>query len=120
MPAQPTTPLPPGPVKTDTDTANDADALVEQGRLDDALAAYRAASKKSPNDRAFRAGVELVEGLKALAQRDRLEAAQRFEAALEMDPSNERAARELAEMRRQATNERKGLLSRLMGKKEPP
>ena len=51
--------------------------------------------------------------------RDRLEAAQRFEAALEIDPSNERAARELAEMRRQATNERKGLLSRLMGKKEP-
>ena len=27
--------------------------------------------------------------------------------------------RMLAEMRRQATNERKGLLSRLMGKKEP-
>jgi hypothetical protein len=53
-----------------------------------------------------------------LNQRDRLEAAQRFEAALEIDPSNERAARELAEMRRQATNERKGLLSRLMGKKE--
>ena len=52
------------------------------------------------------------------SQRDRLEAAQRFEAALEIDPSNERAARELAEMRRQATNERKGLLSRLMGKKE--
>ena len=58
------------------------------------------------------------EGLRALAARDRLEAAQRFEAALEIDPSNERAARELAEMRRQATNERKGLLSRLMGKKE--
>ena len=52
------------------------------------------------------------------AGRDRLEAAQRFEAALEIDPSNERAARELADMRRQATNERKGLLSRLMGKKE--
>ena len=61
----------------------------------------------------------MTEGLLALAQRDRLEAAQRFEAALELDPSNERAARELAEMRRQATNERKGLLSRLMGKKEP-
>jgi curved DNA-binding protein CbpA len=120
MPAQPTTPLAPGPVKTDGDVAGDADALVEQGRLDEALASYRAASKKSPNDRAFRAGIELVEGLKALAQRDRLEAAQRFEAALELDPSNERAARELAEMRRQATNERKGLLSRLMGKKEPP
>ena len=49
-----------------------------------------------------------------------LEAAQRFESALEIDPSNERAARELADMRRQATNERKGLLSRLMGKKEGP
>ena len=60
-----------------------------------------------------------VKGLLALVARDRLEAAQRFEAALEIDPSNERAARELADMRRQATNERKGLLSRLMGKKDP-
>ena len=110
--------MPPGPVKVDNDNA-DADALIDQGRLDDALAAYRAGSKKNPSDRALRAGVELVEGLKALVNRDRMEAAQRFEAALEHDPSNERAARELAEMRRQATNERKGLLSRLMGKKEP-
>jgi hypothetical protein len=37
---------------------------------------------------------------------------------LELDPSNERAARELAEMRRIATNDRKGLLARLLGKKE--
>jgi hypothetical protein len=36
---------------------------------------------------------------------------------LEFDPTNERAARELAEMRRQATADRKGLLSRLLGKK---
>jgi curved DNA-binding protein CbpA len=120
MPAQPTTPLAPGPVKVEADAPSDGDTLVEQGRLEDALAAFRAGSKKNPNDRGLRAGIELVEGLKALAGRDRLEAAQRFEAALEMDPSNERAARELAEMRRQATNERKGLLSRLMGKKEPP
>ena len=77
-------------------------------------------AKRQPQDRTYRAGIELCEGLQALAQRDRLEAAQRFEAALELDPSNERAARELADMRRQATNERKGLLSRLMGKKEPP
>jgi len=76
-------------------------------------------AKKTPADRTFRAGIELCEGLKSLALRDRLEAAQRFEAALEIDPSNERAARELAEMRRLATNERKGLLTRLMGKKEP-
>ena len=92
--------------------------LIDNGRLDEALAQYRVLAKKHPQDRVLRAGIELCEGLLALAQRDRLEAAQRFEAALEIDPSNERAARELAEMRRQATNERKGLLSRLMGKKE--
>ena len=73
---------------------------------------------RTPGDRQARAGIELSEGLRALAQRDRLEAAQRFESVLEIDPTNERAARELADMRRLATNERKGLLSRLMGKKE--
>jgi DnaJ-domain-containing protein 1 len=95
------------------------EALIDDGKLDDALATYRALGKQFPHDRSLRAGVELCEGLRAMAGRDRLEAAQRFEAALEIDPSNERAARELADMRRQATNERKGLLSRLMGKKEP-
>lgn len=94
------------------------DEMMDQGRFDEALSAFRLLSKKHPHDRVLRAGIELCEGLIALGQRDRLEAAQRFEAALEIDPSNERAARELAEMRRQATNERKGLLSRLMGKKE--
>jgi tetratricopeptide (TPR) repeat protein len=93
--------------------------LIDQGRLDEALAGYKLMAKKHPQDRNVRAGVELCEGLRAFAARDRLEAAQRFESALEIDPSNERAARELADMRRQATNERKGLLSRLMGKKEP-
>ena len=93
--------------------------LIDQGRLDEALAAYKVMGKKHPYDRNLRAGVELCEGLRALAARNQLEAAHRFEAALEIDPSNERAARALADMRRQATNERKGLLSRLMGKKEP-
>ncbi|HEX3759490.1 MAG TPA: DnaJ domain-containing protein [Kofleriaceae bacterium] len=93
--------------------------LIDQGRLDEALSGYRMLAKRHAHDRNVRAGVELCEGLLALAARDRLEAAQRFETALEIDPSNERAARELADMRRQATNERKGLLSRLMGKKEP-
>lgn len=96
------------------------EALIDEGKHDEAIAGYRALAKKHPADKALRAGVELCEGLKALLVRDRLEAAQRFEAALELDPSNERAARELAEMRRHATNERKGLLSRLMGKKETP
>jgi TolA-binding protein len=95
-----------------------ADNLLDAGRYDEALAMFKIYSRKSPNDRTARAGVELAEGMRALAQRDRLEAAQRFEAVLEVDPTNERAARELAEMRRMATNERRGLLSRLMGKKD--
>jgi tetratricopeptide (TPR) repeat protein len=95
------------------------ETMIDAAQLDEAINAYRVQLKRNPQDKGMRAGIELVEGLKALAARDRLEAAQRFEAALELDPSNERAARELAEMRRQATNERKGLLSRLMGKKEP-
>jgi curved DNA-binding protein CbpA len=119
---QPATALIPSqqvPIASGEDGAS-YDALVDQGKLDEALAGYRAAAKRNANDRGARAGIELIEGLRALAARDRLEAAQRFEAALEIDPSNERAARELADMRRQATNERKGLLSRLMGKKEGP
>lgn len=98
---------------------NALEEMLDAGRFEEALAAYKVLAKKNPADRTYRAGIELCEGLRSLAQRDRLEAAQRFEAALEIDPSNERAARELAEMRRQATNERKGLLTRLMGKKEP-
>ena len=93
-------------------------ALAQAGRYEEALAVFKIYARKNPGDRQARAGLELAEGLRALAQRDRLEAAQRFEAVLEIDPTNERAARELAEMRRMATNERKGLLSRLMGKKE--
>jgi tetratricopeptide (TPR) repeat protein len=99
-------------------TYYDADRLVDDGKFEQALTIYQRASRSSPGDRLARAGVELVEGLRAIAKRDRLEAAQRFEAALELDPANERAARELAEMRRIATTERKGLLSRLLGKKE--
>lgn len=114
-----TTPPPSGTGEPGGDVSA-IDALLDAGRLDDALNQCRVMARKHPNERVFRAGIELCEGLRALAARDRLEAAQRFEAALEIDPSNERAARELAEMRRQATSERKGLLSRLMGKKEPP
>jgi curved DNA-binding protein CbpA len=95
-----------------------ADKLLDAGKYDEALALYRLSAKRNPNDAKARAGIELAEGLRAMAQRDRLEAAQRFEAVLELDPTNERAARELAEMRRQATNDRKGLLARLLGKKE--
>jgi tetratricopeptide (TPR) repeat protein len=92
--------------------------LIDAGRLDEALAGYRGLAKRHPQDRTLRAGAELCEGLLAMGLRDRAGAAQRFETALEIDPSNERAARVLADMRRQATNERRGLLSRLMGKPE--
>ncbi|HEY4244992.1 MAG TPA: DnaJ domain-containing protein [Kofleriaceae bacterium] len=109
----------PPPVITDNLDAAQLEEILDAGHIDEALAAYKVMTKKHPQDRVFRAGIELCEGLRALGARDRLEAAQRFETALEIDPSNERAARELADMRRQATNERKGLLSRLMGKKEP-
>ena len=107
------------PPVIDGSDASHLEDLLDAGKFDEALSTYRVLAKKHPSDRTFRAGVELCEGLKSLSARDRLEAAQRFEAALEIDPSNERAARELADMRRQATNERKGLLTRLMGKKEP-
>ncbi|MGE0868789.1 MAG: DnaJ domain-containing protein [Kofleriaceae bacterium] len=106
----------PPPVLADSSDSSRIDQLLLAGKFDEALAACKVMSKKHPQDRSLRAGIELCEGLRALAARDRLEAAQRFEAALEIDPSNEHAARELADMRRQATNERKGLLSRLMGK----
>ena len=94
-----------------------AEALLEAGRYDEASVLYTLAAKRDPDDAEAQIGLELAEGFKALADRDRLEAAQRFEAVLELDPSNERAARVLAEMRRRATEERKGHLSRLLGKK---
>jgi hypothetical protein len=109
-----------GPVAIEGPDLTNLDAMLDEGKFDDALAGYRVLQKRHPQDKAVRAGIELSEGMRAMAARDRMEAAQRFEAALELDPSNERAARELADMRRHATNERKGLLSRLMGKKEPP
>ncbi len=95
-----------------------AETLISEGNYAEALAIYKISVRKHPEDTLSRAGMELCHGLKALAERDRLEAAQRFEAVLELDPTNERAARELAEMRRQATADRKGLLARLLGKKE--
>ena len=79
---------------------------------------FRVLIKRDPEDNEAKAGVELSEGLKALAEGDRMEAAQKFEMVLELDPSNERAARELAEMRRRATNQRKGLLTRLLGQRD--
>jgi tetratricopeptide (TPR) repeat protein len=91
----------------------EAIALLAAGKYGEAATVYRVARRRDPDDVAARVGLELCEGLKALANRDKLEAAQRFEAALELDPDNRRAASELAEMRRQAALQRKANLIRL-------
>lgn len=92
---------------------NEAIALLEAGDFKGAASVYRVASRRDPDELGARVGYELAEGLKAMANRDRLEAAQRFEAALEMDPDNQRAAAELGEIRRQIVQERADALKRL-------
>jgi hypothetical protein len=87
--------------------------LLVANRYNEAATAYRMVRRRDPDDVGARVGTELCEGLKALANRDKLEAAQRFEAVLELDPENRRAASELAEMRKQAAQQRKANLSRL-------
>ncbi|MCP4448737.1 MAG: DnaJ domain-containing protein [Myxococcales bacterium] len=90
--------------------------VLESGQYEQALRILRVEARKDPNNVMARAGVELAEGRLALVSGDRMEAAERFEAALDIDPSNERAAREIADMRRHATSQRRGLLSKLMKK----
>jgi tetratricopeptide (TPR) repeat protein len=91
--------------------------LLEAGRYQEAWQAFDAAARSQPLDRSARVGRELARGFEKLADGDRLTAAQAFESALEIDPMNERAARELAAMRRAATDARRGLLGKLLGKK---
>lgn len=93
-------------------------ALLDGGDYSEAIKVFKVAYRRNPGDQQAKIGLELAEGMKALADRDRLEAAQRFEYVLEMDPDNPRAARVLAEMRRQATEERKNLLSRLLKQRD--
>ena len=90
--------------------------VLESGQYEQALRILRVEARKDPTNVTALAGVELAEGRLALVNGDRMEAAERFEAALDIDPSNERAAREIADMRRHATSQRRGLLSKLMKK----
>ncbi len=92
----------------------DARGLIERSRYTDAAGLFKLASRRDRDNSAAQAGVELAEGFRALAAGDRLEAAQRFEAVLDLHPANEVAARELAKMRRRSTNQRQGLLAKLM------
>ncbi len=93
------------------------ETMLEAGHYDDAFQAFDAAARSNPGDRAARVGRELARGFQKLAEGDRIAAAQCFEAALEIDPMNERAARELSAMRRAATDARRGLLGKLLGKR---
>ncbi len=95
-----------------------AQRLLDEGRYEEAQLLFSRATKQSPEPPLARAGTYLCDGLRALARGDRFAAAQCFEAALDTEPDNQRAAQELAEMRRQATNDRKGHLARLRGKEE--
>ena len=92
----------------------DAKPLIERNRYTDAAGLFNLASRRDRENSAAQAGVELAEGLRALAAGDRLEAAQRFEAVLDLHPANEVAAQELAKMRRHSSNQRQGLLAQLM------
>jgi tetratricopeptide (TPR) repeat protein len=112
-------PPPPAPIALDDPRLAEADALLGDGRVDDALAIYEQTIREQPTHRAARAGRELAFGLKKSAAGDRDGAARHFEAALEIEPWSDRAARELAALRRAATERGKGLLSKLLGKGEP-
>ncbi|WP_428261159.1 hypothetical protein [Haliangium sp.] len=92
---------------------SEAIECLDAGKYKEATSLYKVARRRDPDDVGARAGVELSEGLRYLAERDRLEAAQRFEAVLELDPDNGRAKAELAEIRRQVAEERKAALVRL-------
>jgi curved DNA-binding protein CbpA/Tfp pilus assembly protein PilZ len=96
---------------------NEVDALLDGGDFIAAIRRFSAALRQNPKDPVAKSNVELAEGMKALAEGNRMEAAERFEYAITINPQNERAAREIAKMREQITNERKGLLTRLMSRK---
>jgi thioredoxin-like negative regulator of GroEL len=98
----------------------EAEALLARHDFDGAARVYAGCLTKNPGDQGAKAGVELVEGLRALHTGDRMEAAQRLELALDLDPSNALAASKLAEMRRQATTERRGALTKLLQRKGEP
>ncbi len=112
-------PPPPAPDLAATSTAptDDADRHLEAGRWSEARVAYEAVLRGKPGDRFARVGREIAHGLELLAAGDRDGACARFDAALEADPLNERAARELAAARRASTESRKGALGKLLGRK---
>ncbi len=91
-------------------------ALLDSGDFKNALRMLQVEARKDNPTKEARASVEVAAGKIAMEAGDRMEAAQRFETALDFDPANARAAQEIAEMRRQATSQRRGLLTKMMTK----
>lgn len=114
--SSPATGTPPPSLEENPDKLAVGLSLIEAGNYDSARKVLTLASRRDRSDNQLKGALELVEGLLALASGDRMEAGQRFEVALDLDPANERAAREIAEMRRFSTGQRRGLLSKLMEK----
>jgi hypothetical protein len=109
---------PPPPVSIDENAALDeARRLVEAGNYDRAVPIYDMVARKNPQNRVAGGGRELCEGLRLLAG-DPLAAAERIEAAVELDPGNERAARELQSVRRTVSELRQKFLAKLLGRED--
>lgn len=115
--ARTTTPPPVAGAETPAPESGPIDKLLREHRYSEALKLAKAAAVRDDGNKA-RAMVELCEGLRALAEGDRMEAAERLEVVLELIPDNEHAIRGLAEIRRRVTEERKGFLGRLLNKKD--
>jgi hypothetical protein len=93
---------------------SELDRLLDDKKFSEALTVARAEARRLPGDKQAKANVELCHALQALEEGDRMAAAEHFEATMELDPENERAIRGVAEIRRRATEERKGFLGRLL------
>lgn len=109
---------PPAPVSIDeTAVLAEAKRLIEAGDFDRAATVYEVVSRKNPQNRVAQSGRELCEGMRLLVA-DPLAAAERIEAAVDLDPANERAARELQAVRRTVSEMRKKFLGKLLGRED--
>jgi tetratricopeptide (TPR) repeat protein len=107
-------PADPHPTLPGVDQAN---SLLDSGQFEDALALVEEVLKQQPRDREARAAREMALGFRCLKNGDRLAAARHFEAALQMIPANEPAARALDVTRRSQGQSGKAILDRILGKK---
>jgi hypothetical protein len=96
-----------------------AEELFAARKLADALVLFQRRAKERPDDRAALIAIELLEGMLARDRGDRFEAAQRFEAALAIDPDDARAAHQLTEIRREVVEARLAGLTRLVDREKP-